>query len=110
MLTELQGLVTNWVAALAALLPFGYAFGAGMVAAVNPCGFVMLPAYLSLYLGLREADFASRPAAERILRGVAVGGAVSMGFIVLFALAGTAISAGGRYLLAWTPWFGTLIG
>src|SRR3954451_18569282 len=83
---SIQGLITNWIAALALLLPFGYAFGAGMVAAVNPCGFVMLPAYLSLYLGLREADFASRPAAERIVRGLAVGGSVSLGFILLFAL------------------------
>ena len=35
-------------------LPFGYAFAAGMVAAVNPCGFSLLPAYLSLYLGQRQ--------------------------------------------------------
>ena len=26
--------------------PLGYAFIAGMVASVNPCGFVLLPAYL----------------------------------------------------------------
>src|SRR6476661_3146053 len=66
MLTELQGLVTNWVAALAVALPFGYAFGAGMVAAVNPCGFVMLPAYLSLYLGLQEQEFSQRAALVRL--------------------------------------------
>src|SRR6056297_3335946 len=35
---------------LAAWLPLGFAFGAGMVSAVNPCGFAMLPAYLGLYL------------------------------------------------------------
>ena len=26
----------------------GLAFGAGLVAALNPCGFAMLPAYLTL--------------------------------------------------------------
>src|SRR5438093_10814929 len=99
MLTELQGLITNWVAALAALLPFGYAFGAGMVATVNPCGFVMLPAYLSLYLGAQESDFAERSTAARLLRGLSVGLSVSLGFVLLFAAAGLVIAAGGRYLL-----------
>ena len=32
--------------------PLAYAFGVGMVATVNPCGFAMLPAYLSFFLGL----------------------------------------------------------
>ncbi len=38
------------------LAPLGFAFAAGMVAAVNPCGFAMLPAYLGLYLGENEQD------------------------------------------------------
>ncbi len=109
-MVEIENLAANFVAAIAALLPFGYAFGAGMVAAVNPCGFVMLPAYLSLYLGLREAEFAKRPAPERIARGLLVGASVSAGFVLLFAIAGVIISAGGRYLLASMPWVGTLIG
>jgi cytochrome c biogenesis protein CcdA len=107
---EIQGLVTNWVLALAVALPFGYGFGAGMVAAVNPCGFVMLPAYLSLYLGLQEADFARRSPAQRVLRGLLVGVSVSAGFVVLFALAGVVISAGGRVLMTAMPWVGALIG
>ena len=32
-------------------LQFGFAFAAGMVATINPCGFPMLPAYLGLYVG-----------------------------------------------------------
>ena len=36
---------------------FAYAFTAGMVASVNPCGFAMLPAYLSYFLGIEgQAD------------------------------------------------------
>jgi cytochrome c biogenesis protein CcdA len=31
----------------------GLAFGAGLVAALNPCGFAMLPAYLALVVGPR---------------------------------------------------------
>ena len=32
-------------------IPFAYAFTLGMVATVNPCGFPMLPAYLSYFIG-----------------------------------------------------------
>jgi cytochrome c biogenesis protein CcdA len=32
---------TEFLSQLAVLLPVGYAFGAGMVSAVNPCGFAM---------------------------------------------------------------------
>ena len=30
--------------------PFALAFGAGLVATLNPCGFAMLPAYLSYFM------------------------------------------------------------
>ena len=36
--------------------PLAYAFGVGMVATFNPCGFAMLPAYLSYFLGLEGAE------------------------------------------------------
>ena len=36
--------------------PLALAFTAGMVATVNPCGFAMLPAYLSFFLGLEGDD------------------------------------------------------
>lgn len=49
-------------------LPFGFAFIAGMVATVNPCGFVMLPAYLGMYMSDRQgSEVAMNPAAARIL-------------------------------------------
>ncbi len=35
--------------------PLAYAFTAGAVATVNPCGFAMLPAYLSYFLGIEVA-------------------------------------------------------
>ncbi len=41
-------------------LPLGFAFTAGMATAANPCGFAMLPAYLSLYLGTSELDTEAR--------------------------------------------------
>ena len=35
-------------------LPVIFAFTAGLAALVSPCGAVMLPAYVSYYLGLDE--------------------------------------------------------
>ncbi len=109
-MNELQELMAGWLSGLVMVLPVGYAFGAGMVAAVNPCGFAMLPAYLSLYLGAKEDDFAKRSSVARILRALLVCATVSSGFILLFGLAGVVISAGGNALLGAMPWVGIFIG
>ena len=105
----LQQFFTQWVSSLADLLPVGYAFGAGMVSAVNPCGFAMLPAYLGLYLGARDmmvapsgttvvaTGFASAGAIPaQVARATVVTWSVTAGFVLLFGGVGLAISAGGR--------------
>ena len=109
-MSGLQELAVQWLTSLSALLPFGFAFGAGIVAAVNPCGFAMLPAYLSLYLGNQEAGFEKRSSLGRALRALLIGGAVSSGFVLLFALAGVLVSAGGSAILGTMPWVGMVIG
>ena len=106
---ELQQFFTQLVFNISNLIPLGYAFGAGMVSAVNPCGFAMLPAYLGLYLGTRELSVApvgggptyggdgvvvAVPA--QMARGVLVTAVVTAGFICLFGGAGAVITAGGR--------------
>ena len=90
-MSELQALLTGWLTELSSVLPFGFAFGAGMVAAVNPCGFAMLPAYLSLCLGNQDAGFEKRSSLRRPLRALLIGGAVSSGFVLLFGLAGIVV-------------------
>jgi cytochrome c-type biogenesis protein len=106
----LQELVTQWLTSLGALLPFGFSFGAGIVAAVNPCGFAMLPAYLSLYVGSQEEGFEKRSAIGRAFRAVMIGGVVSSGFVLLFGLAGVVVAAGGSAILGSMPWVGAVIG
>jgi len=109
-MTEIQILLTNWMNALAVLLPFGYSFGAGMVSTVNPCGFSMLPAYLSLYLGDRDDGTAS---SRFILRGgkaLLIGTVVTLGFTVLFSFFGVIIWAGGYILMQYLPWLGLFVG
>lgn len=57
-------------------------FITGMIASINPCGFVLLPTYLMYFLGVSATDQESQRAPIR--RALLVGGAVSSGFIVVF--------------------------
>jgi cytochrome c-type biogenesis protein len=92
---------------LAAVAPFGYAFGAGMLAAVNPCGFALLPAYLGLYLG--SAEDASPPL-RRLLRALRVAATLTAAFVLTFAVAGAAVAAVGASLGPALPVAGLLVG
>jgi cytochrome c-type biogenesis protein len=101
----------NWLGDFGSLLPVGFAFVAGMVAAVNPCGFAMLPAYLGIYLGSAE---------ERAKRGGILSGAltralwvsamVTLGFIILFGIAGILLSIATSTIAQYLPWMGLIIG
>jgi cytochrome c biogenesis protein CcdA len=75
----------------------GLAFGAGLVAALNPCGFAMLPAYLALVVRGEETG---RLAA--LGRAVAATAAMAVGFVAVFGIFGlltvSAASAVQRYL------------
>lgn len=84
------------------------AFGAGMVATVNPCGFAMLPAYLSYFMGIQEEE-RSRPAVLR--SALIVGAVVSLGFLVVFGIAGVVISGISTTVANdWIPWLALAVG
>ena len=65
---------------------FAFSFTLGIFAAVNPCGFVMLPAYLMYFLGLEG----SRPGSQRasLQRALLVSAATSSGFVSVFVVVG----------------------
>jgi cytochrome c-type biogenesis protein len=92
---------------LAAVAPFGYAFGAGMLAAVNPCGFALLPAYLGLYLGSPEEG---SPPLRRLLRALRVAATLTGAFVLTFAAAGGAVAAVGASLGPALPVAGLVVG
>jgi cytochrome c-type biogenesis protein len=64
-------------------------FGAGLLAAVNPCGFVLLPTYLMYYLGLsgRPGESSSRDGA--VSRALVVSLSLSAGFMSVFLVVGS---------------------
>ena len=68
---------------------FAYSFLLGMFAAVNPCGFVMLPAYLMYFLGLESQRAGTRRQTASMQRALVVSLATSAGFIAVFLVVGT---------------------
>jgi cytochrome c-type biogenesis protein len=97
------------VGQLAALLPVSYAFAAGMVASVNPCGVLMLPSYALYHLGTVGVEEQRHPF-RRLLAAIRVALVVTAGFTAIFALVGGVISAGGQWLVTAFPYAGLLIG
>ena len=69
-----------------------YPFTLGLVAAVNPCGFPLLPIYLSLFIEGKEAS--SLPTLTKVRRGLSAGVYATFGFILLFGLIGILTEAG----------------
>jgi cytochrome c biogenesis protein CcdA len=87
--------------------PLALAFGAGLVATINPCGFAMLPAYLSYLMGLGDGG---RSRAGAVRSAFVIGGLVSLGFVIVFGLAGLVIILGFRAFTTWIPWIALGVG
>jgi cytochrome c biogenesis protein CcdA len=98
------------VANLATLIPLGWAFAAGMVASVNPCGFFMLPAYLSYQLGIRSAAFGQSSRVSRVAHALALGMVATLGFLFILAAVGLGVAAGGQWLIRVFPYAGVAMG
>jgi cytochrome c biogenesis protein CcdA len=91
-LYALQGGVSE----VANILPFGYAFGAGMLAAVNPCGVLLMPSLVAYYLG--STGVSDEDWVARAWRAFLFGIMATLGFVVLFALVGSLFAVTGRTL------------
>jgi len=85
------------------------AFGAGVLSPLNPCGFALLPAYVSYMLGRPGADH-QYGGWGTVLRGGLLGLPLAAGFLGVFMLAGGALALGGRVLVAFFPWLAMLVG
>ena len=105
---------------------FAYSFMLGALAAVNPCGFALLPNYLLYFLGIDDQPTSTR---SSIRRSLLVGLSVSCGFLAVFMVVGVVsrlftqwieqhakyaalviglglVVTGFRMLLGWKPRFG----
>ena len=105
---------------------FAYSFILGVLAAVNPCGFVLLPTYVIFFLGTREET--ELTTSERMRRALVVSSGISIGFLAIFFVIGVIsrlftqwielnakyaslaigivlVIGGARMLSGWTPKF-----
>ena len=85
-----------------------FAFTAGLVATINPCGFAMLPAYLSYFLGTEDAEALNEKTG--IGRAIITGLTVSSGFVAVFSIIGVLVSAGLSAVRQVVPWLTIFIG
>lgn len=84
-----------------------YAFLLGVVAAFNPCGFALLPAYLGLYLNDEQAGDGL---AARTGRSIKVSLVVAGAFTVLFGVTGALFSLASTLIVRLLPWVGLGVG
>ncbi|MFH9071357.1 cytochrome c biogenesis CcdA family protein [Streptomyces alboflavus] len=86
------------------------ALTAGMLAAVNPCGFVLLPAYLTLFIsgsGEQPRDGGRRGSLVRALVATA---ALTGGFVLVFGTFALLVSPLALSVERWLPWATVAIG
>ena len=70
----------------------------GALSVLNPCGFPLLPAFLSFYVGTDDSSLPS--AASRVAQGLQIGLLVTAGFLGVFTLIGLQSRSGPTPSLA----------
>lgn len=83
----------------------GLALAAGMVAAVNPCGFAMLPAYLTFVVSRRDDGRAAA-----VGRALAATAAMALGFLTVFGAFGLLTAPVASALQRYLPYVTVVVG
>lgn len=83
------------------------AFGAGLLAPVNPCGFGLLPAILT---ATTTSDTRGTGLVERLAGGLRAGLALTAGFTATFTVIGLLLTIGVRSVITLVPWLAATLG
>ena len=84
-----------------------FAFGVGMVALLNPCGFGLLPAYLGFFLGQND-ESPSRWISLNRAQGVGL--AMTLGMLVVFGFFGLILGGLQSAIASRLPYFNIALG
>jgi len=84
------------------------AFGAGILAAFNPCGAAVLPTYIVFLLG--ESKKANSSKIKLIQHGLTAGMAMALGFLSVFILTGMLLTVIGHTVSFIIPWLNAAAG
>jgi cytochrome c biogenesis protein CcdA len=87
-----------------------FALAAGLVAALNPCGFAMLPAYLALVVLGDDPSEAQRGRGGVVARALVATGLMALGFLVVFGTFGAVIAPVASSLQRYLPFVTVVIG
>jgi cytochrome c biogenesis protein CcdA len=87
----------------------GLAFAAGLVAAVNPCGFAMLPGYLVLVVRGQPSGERTGPLG-RVGRALGATAGMALGFVTVFGLFGALTISAGTTVQRYLPYVTAVIG
>lgn len=91
----------------------GFAFAAGLVAALNPCGFALLPAYLVLVVRGHASDetlAAVPPGLVPLGRALAASIGMALGFLTVFGVFGALTISAAATVQRYLPYVTVLIG
>jgi len=98
------------------IILISFTFTAGIIAFLNPCGFIMLPAYISSHIEktfqLQSTNIVSNNdnnrkfqfSLRKLVYGLVVGLVTTVGFITIFFAAGVGISYIGIKIAKLFPW------
>jgi cytochrome c biogenesis protein CcdA len=90
-------------------VPYALALGAGMLAAVNPCGFALLPVYLS-FLVLDEQHTGGDGRGRAVARALVLTGAMTAGFVLVFGVFALLAAPAASLVAQRLPWVGIALG
>jgi cytochrome c biogenesis protein CcdA len=91
--------------------PVLLALTAGMLGAVNPCGFAVLPAYLSvLVAGERGEPDGPRASVAAVGRALRCTAALTLGYVAVFGTFGLALAPVAGRLVPRLPWLTVVFG
>jgi len=90
------------------LQTLGFALAAGLVAALNPCGFAMLPAYLTLVVVGNDGQ--TRRRTTLVGRALAATAAMALGFLLVFGTFGLVVAPVAASVQQYLPAITVVIG
>lgn len=84
------------------------ALAAGLLAALNPCGFALLPAYLTLVV---QGDLSATPdRMHAVVRALAMSAAMTLGFVAVFGAFGAVAVPLALSVERFLPWLTVVVG
>ncbi|PSL06151.1 cytochrome c biogenesis protein CcdA [Haloactinopolyspora alba] len=86
--------------------PYQFALVLGMLAALNPCGFALLPTYLTLLV----AGGSTRSTTAALRRAVTMTAAMTAGFIAVFGAFGLVVVPAAWSVERFLPWATVIVG